>query len=119
MVDRLVDNYHDGSNCFDRAGEGLWVVQDTDQVVAVGGINIDPYFSDDALGRIRHVYVHPEYRRSGLGATLMRAIEDHGEQHFESFQLFTTNPDAARFYEALGYSPVRNQWKVSHRKTVE
>ena len=119
MVERLINKYRDGSNCFDRRGEGLWFVRNHEQVIAVGGINIDPYFNDDALGRIRHFYVYPEFRRAGIGASLIRTIEKCGAPHFKSFQLFTSNTGAAKFYEAHGYSPVGNQWKVSHRKTVE
>lgn len=118
MVDRLLIDFREGSNTFSKPGEGLWVVRESGRAIAVGGINIDPYYDDSSLGRIRHLYVHPQFRRSGVGTDLMKLIEDSGTQYFESFQLFTTHPIASRFYEALGYERVEGRWKVSHAKRV-
>jgi len=118
MVDRLILDHDDGSNTFSRPGESLWFVRHHERVIAVGGINIDPYYEIPTLGRIRHLYVHPDFRRCGVGTRLMRSIEASGAQHFQSFQLFTANEDASRFYESLGYLPVNDRWKVSHEKRV-
>jgi N-acetylglutamate synthase-like GNAT family acetyltransferase len=118
MIDRLISDYRAGSNTFSKSGEGLWAAEADGQLVAVGGINVDPYYDAPSLGRIRHLYVHPEFRRVGVGRDLMKCIEDHGNQHFECFQLFTTTLVASVFYESLGYSRVANQWKVSHVKRV-
>jgi GNAT superfamily N-acetyltransferase len=89
-----------------------------EQVVAVGGLNIDPYYDSPSVGRIRHLYVHPDFRRRGVGARLMAIIEEHGGTFFGSLQLFTASTIAARFYEALDYLPVRGRWKVSHEKRI-
>ena len=88
------------------------------RVLAVGGINIDPYFDLPSLGRIRHLYVHPHFRRGGIGRQLMRLIEASGSECFETFQLFTAEAAASKFYEAMGYARVNGQWKVTHAKRV-
>ena len=118
MVRRLIDDYASGANTFSKRGEHLCVALSGDEVIAVGGINVDPYYSSPSPGRIRHVYVRPDCRRSGVGARLMGAIEERGRQHFDSFQLFTATESAARFYEALNYVPIQGRWKVSHEKRV-
>jgi len=117
LVERLIEDHRDGSNTFSKRGEGLWLTTERGRPIAVGGLNIDPY--DDrhpALGRIRRVYVHPEFRRIGVGRELMLQIEAYGRQYFEWFQLFTASQAASKFYEALGYSRVQDRWKVSHVK---
>ena len=118
MLDRLISDFHEGSNRFSRPGEGLWVMHEGEDAIAVGGVNIDPYYDDSSLGRIRHLYVHPERRCCGVGTGLMMLIEGGGAAYFESYQLFTANPVAAKFYEALGYARVEGRYKVSHAKRV-
>ena len=118
MVHRLIDDYVSGANMFSKCGEHLCVALSGNEVIAVGGINVDPYYDSPSLGRIRHVYVRPDCRRSGVGTRLMGIIEAQGRQHFESLQLFTATERAARFYEALGYVPIQGRWKVSHEKRI-
>ena len=116
MVRRLIDDHLAGVNRFSKRGECLYVVRNSGEVIGVGGINVDPYYNLPSLGRIRHVYVHPIFRRTGVGRRLMERIESHGKQYFESFQLFTSSKAAGSFYEALSYAPVSDRWKVSHAK---
>jgi GNAT superfamily N-acetyltransferase len=118
MVDQLISDHRDGSNIFFKHGESLWVSEQEGRILAVGGINVHPYYDLASLGRIRHLYVHPDFRRSGIGRQLMQLIEGSGSEYFRIFQLFTTEVAASRFYEALGYAPVIGQRKVSHAKRV-
>ena len=116
MVQRLIDDYASGSNRFSKPGERLYVALAHDRPIAVGGINVDPYYPSASLGRIRHLYVHPDYRLTGVGRRVMGLIEQHGAKYFDEFQLFTASQPASRFYESLNYSPVQGRWKVSHAK---
>ncbi len=118
MVRRLIDDYVAGTNRFSKTGEDLYVARNGDEVSAVGGINVDPYYNSPSLGRIRHLYVHPSFKRAGVGRLVMERIEKHGEQYFASFQLFTTSQVAGKFYESLSYARVGDRWKVSHAKRV-
>jgi GNAT superfamily N-acetyltransferase len=118
MVRRLIDDYVSDINRFSKPGECLSVALNGEHVIAVGGINVDPYYNSPRLGRIRHLYVHPEFRRGGVGRQLVGLIERHGEKHFDAFQLFTTSPAASRFYEGLNYAPIQGRWKVSHFKRI-
>ncbi len=118
MVRRLVDDYIADVNRFSKRGECLCIALHGDHVIAIGGINVDPYHDSSSLGRIRHLYVSPDFRRDGVGRRLMELIEGHGRKRFETFQLFTESLAASRFYEALSYVPVHDRWKVSHTKRV-
>ena len=118
MLDRLNDNYQSGANAFNRSGEALFGLERMGQLVGVVGLNIDPYFNDSDIGRVRHLYVHPAFRRSGVGRVITEAIEAHATGRFTRLQLFTSADAAARFYEALGYSVVSGVEKVSHAKEL-
>jgi probable phosphoglycerate mutase len=76
---------------------------DTERLVAIGGVTPDPYATDRSVGRVRHVYVHPAYRRRGVGRRLIALIEEAAVGAFARLRLRTDSSDAAAFYEALGY----------------
>jgi len=114
FVRRLTDEWINGVNRFDRPGEALFAMRDAADIVAVGGLNIDPYTADPAVGRVRHVYVVAAHRRRGLGAALVTDIIAAARGHFQTLRLSTSNPDAARFYERLGFRPRAGVAKCTH-----
>lgn len=114
FVDRLVDDYHSGHNRFDQPGEVLLAVYDGSTMVAIGGLNRDPYLPGTATGRVRHLYVMPAYRRQGVGRFLMCAIIASARSHFERLTLRTFSPSAAAFYRSLGFTATRDIDQASH-----
>lgn len=122
FVDRLVDDFRAGRNRFDQPGERLFAVYEGAQMIAIGGLNRDPYAPNTpadmgggaATGRVRHVYVMPEYRRLGVGRFLMDAIIDAARLAFGQLTLRTFNPDAAAFYCSLGFVETRDIDQASH-----
>ena len=123
FLDKLVNDYNTGENTFSAEGEALFTVFVGGELVAVGGLNINPYQALEhhtrvgLIARLRRVYVHPGYRRRGIGAALVRRIELGASPYFELLYLFTDSPRAVTFYESLGYSPVKHK-KVSHYKRL-
>jgi GNAT superfamily N-acetyltransferase len=107
---RLVDEWDRGSNRFDRPGEALFGAWADGQLVGVCGLNIDPYAGDDWVGRVRHLYVRASARRLGFGRALVTRAIDAARGRFETLRLTTSNPDAARLYEAAGFqlAPARD-----------
>lgn len=106
FVERLVRDWEAGSNRFDRSGEILLQVRGDGGLVAVGGLNVDPYLDDPTVGRIRHVYVLPSARRSGVGSLLVRTLVWHARGRFSRVRLRVGTPRGGPFYEALGFSPI-------------
>ena len=106
LVRRLVDEWRDGTNRFDRPGEALFGASIDGSLVGVGGLTIDPYLRDDHVGRVRHLYVLVARRRLGVGRVLMDRVLEAARGRFAVLRLSTHNPAAARLYEALGFRPV-------------
>lgn len=101
FINRLIDEYQSGKNCFDQEGEALFGIQQNEKIIAIGGINAT---EDIEIGRLRRFYVHPEYRRQGVGELLLRSVEEHTKKYFNEIVLYTDTHRAAAFYKKMGYS---------------
>lgn len=103
FMDTLIDRWRDGSNRFDQPGEVYLAVRRNGRLIAAGGLNRDPYCQEPGTGRVRHVYVEPDVRRSGAGRLLVEAIVDRARDAFKIVRLRTQTQRGALFYEALGF----------------
>jgi GNAT superfamily N-acetyltransferase len=103
FVRRLELEWCSGTNRFELPGELLLGVLFGGELGAIGGLNRDPYLSDPAVGRVRHVFVAPERRNGGVGSALVRAIVAAGVPRFQRIRLRTANPRSNVFYERLGF----------------
>lgn len=103
LVERLVDDWRDGSNRFDRPGEIALEARVGTRLVGVGGLNRDPYIDDPAVGRIRHVYVSSDARGDGVGSALVTALVGHARGRFTRVRLRTVTSAGFAFYSALGF----------------
>lgn len=113
FIERTIDDWHSGANKFSKPGEKLWGLVLATDLIAVGGLNHDPYTGDENTGRVRHLYVQEAHRRKGYASVLMRTIIDEAKKHFTILRLYTDNPAAAKFYETLGFQRVFTP-KASH-----
>ncbi len=103
FIDTLVEEWASGANRFDAPGECLLGHFDGASLVAVGGLNVDPFAGDPRIGRIRRVYVRREWRRKGIGRALVSALIEEAKRNFECVRLRAENAEAARLYERLGF----------------
>ena len=86
-----------------------------DKLAGVGGLTSDPYLgAEPEVGRLRHLYVLPQYRRQGVGQKLVTAIVAEARRHYRVLRLRTTTREAAHFYEVLGFRPVTEP-NATHR----
>ncbi|HEX4309460.1 MAG TPA: GNAT family N-acetyltransferase [Acidobacteriaceae bacterium] len=108
FIDTLLDDWSTGENRFDGPGEILMGAIEHNVLVAVGGLNLDPFAGDPAIGRIRRVYVRFAWRNLGIGRTLVTALIDHARQHFRAVRLRAENPGAARLYQRIGFLPIED-----------
>ena len=114
FVHRTIDEWNSGKQRFSAKGEGLWQVFLNDKLIGIGGLSRDPYINNDITGRVRHVYILPEFRNKGYGKQLLRHIIAEARGHFKALTLFTENPVAALLYQHLGFRPA-TEHKVTHR----
>jgi len=103
FVDRLIHEAKSGQNCFNNAGEIFCGVYYQGSLVGCGGINQDPY-TDQEVGRLRHVYILARVRRNGLAKLLVDELLKRSTGAFPAIRLRTSNENADKFYEAIGFA---------------
>jgi SAM-dependent methyltransferase/GNAT superfamily N-acetyltransferase len=103
FVRRLVDEWVNGANRFDRPGEALFGLRIDGRLIGVCGLNVDPYTDAARVGRVRHLYVLQAFRRHGAGRRLVTEVIDASRGVFDLLRLSTSNPAAAQLYEAMGF----------------
>ena len=106
FIETLVDEWASASNRFDALGETLCGHLDEGMLVAVGGLNCDPFACRPDMGRIRRVYVRAGWRNRGIGRALVTALVDEARNHFTCVRLRAENEGAARLYESMGFVPI-------------
>ncbi len=106
FVDRTVLEWTGGNNRFDKEGERFFVARIDGQPIAMCGLNIDPFIQNPRVGRLRHLFVAAQWRRSGVGRELVTACLEGAEGTFDRVRLRTFDQGAAAFYTALGFSPL-------------
>lgn len=106
FIDRLEAEWRSKANRFEASGECLLGIVEGEDLLAIGGLNIDPYVADGSTGRLRHVYVRIERRNQGLGRQLVGALIAAGVPRFSAIRLRTDKPLAARLYEGMGFRAV-------------
>ncbi|MBZ0291065.1 MAG: GNAT family N-acetyltransferase [Anaerolineae bacterium] len=104
FIHKLWDEYQSGENTFSDNGAILLGGYEGDQLVGIGGVHVDPYLKIATIGRVRHVYVLPSYRRSGIGKKLVQALIDRTSHHFTVFTLRTMTEHGQAFYKSLGFT---------------
>jgi len=119
-IDRLMNDWLAETNRFDLPGETLIGGYTEDRLVAIGGLNRDPYGQAARTGRLRRFYVLPEFRRMGVGRQLVDTLLDHASGHFEKVRLRTNSGVASKFYENCGFVRIddpeaTHEWLIGKR----
>jgi len=115
MVDRLIREWDDGTNRFNSPGEALFGAYAGKRLVGVAGLTRQ----NETIGRVRRLYIDPDFRRSGLGTALLVQVLGFAERSYSELVLFTDNPISAQFYERHGFLPEdeHSADRASHRLT--
>jgi len=108
FIETLVKEWESATNRFHGPGEILCGYVDEGLLVAVGGLNCDPFAGRPDMGRIRRVYVRSAWRNRGIGRTLVAVLVDHARTHFSCVRL--------RAEKCPGGKSVREHGLCSHRK---
>jgi N-acetylglutamate synthase-like GNAT family acetyltransferase len=118
MVGRLLQEWNDGRNRFDRPGEKAYVARLNGRVCGVCGLNRDPFARAERVGRVRRLYVSVTDRRSGVGSAILKRLMADARGVYEWMHLRTHDKEASAFYEAIGFEPVRDDVECTHRRPV-
>lgn len=114
MLYRLEERWRSGDNRFNAPGEKLLGAFVNNRLIGVCGINCDPFSQHPRAGRIRHLYVSENYRRSGAGRRLLAALMKDADRWFDFIN--THAPETAHgFYQRIGFSPVFREPRITHR----
>jgi GNAT superfamily N-acetyltransferase len=116
FVVRLLRDWSSGANRFKGRGEALFVAWEHNTVFGVVGLNVDPFAGDPRVGRLRHLYVMPSYRRRGIGSELCRRALAYAKPSFATVRLRTPNGRSAPLYERLGFERVLGNPKVTYER---
>jgi len=114
FLERLRDEWRSGENRFDRPGEAFFVARRGDRLAGVCGLNRDPYANDPGLGRLRRLYVPANLRRRGAARALVARALSQARGQFTRVRIRTHDPEAERFYRALGFEPVLSCATATH-----
>jgi GNAT superfamily N-acetyltransferase len=108
FIDTLVNEWTSGANRFEGPGEVLCGHLDHGQLVAVGGLTIDPFTTQPQTGRIRRVYVRSAWRNQGVGRALVSTLVEQARKSFRHVRLRAENASAAHLYESIGFTPIED-----------
>jgi GNAT superfamily N-acetyltransferase len=118
MIERLRNEWAEGRNRFSGEGEALLGAFVDEQLVAVGGVHHEPLAGLPEAARLRRVYVRPAWRRQGVGEALITELLQRARTRFSEVRLRTDNPDAARVYERMGFTPFVTEHS-SHKLSLD
>lgn len=108
MLRRLMDEWRSGANRYAQPGESLWAWIDAQgQVIAVGGLNVEPAPGRPGTGRMRRFYVHPAWRHHGLAQRLVAAVLASAQGHFSRLHVNCEGDESAQFWTRCGFAPVQ------------
>jgi GNAT superfamily N-acetyltransferase len=104
FMERFIENWMNSTNRFKKSGEVLLASFDDNlNLIAIAGLNIDPYSDDGSTARIRHLFVLKRARRMGVASDLVKQLLNHAKGRFDVIRLRTDTHSGALFYEAIGF----------------
>jgi len=106
FVRRLVDDWLSGTNRFDKPGELLVGAVHKHSLIGLCGINQDPYVEAADIGRLRHLYVAADFRKTGVGGLLVKRCLGKSSKKFSKVRLRTSNDSASAFYKKIGFTEI-------------
>lgn len=118
LIDKLIEEYRTGKNCFSQTNEFLACAYDGNKLIACGGLNQQwgDNGIEERIGRVRRFYVHPKYRQHGVGKQLLAYLEQLARPFYSALCLQTDTKLAASFYQKQNYVFVENHPSYNYFK---
>ena len=115
FLERLASEWEAGVARFDRPSEALLAAHVTGVLAGLGGVTLDPVVPG-AL-RIRRFYVHPAFRRHGIGRRLAVVLLQLPGTAGRSVTINAGTAEASVFWKALGFVSERRDGHTHVRMT--
>jgi GNAT superfamily N-acetyltransferase len=104
---RIAEEWSSGINRFERRGESLLGAHDQGQLIAVGGMTLEPTRPDWL--RMRRFYVSRQYRGRGIGRRLAEHLLEHARSFTSVVTVHAGSDDATSFWQAMGFRPLTGE----------
>ncbi len=104
FLDKMKTAWESGSNKFNKQGELFLAAFVDGELAGVGGRSIDPHIENGLVGRVRHLYVSPSFRKQGVGKALVSEILKEAEEFFMTMRLSTENSGTSDFCKKVGFT---------------
>lgn len=115
FLTRLVNDYEDGTNTFNKDGEALYGVwEGPEKLVAIGGISRNPYSDNKEAARLKRFYTLQNVRRQGVGSQLLSELKNHAKEKFKVITCKTESAKADAFYRANGFEETHEEPHTTH-----
>jgi len=79
------------------------------RLVGIGALTNEPTPTSLPIWRMRRLHVHQHYRRRGVAQRIVNALLQEAAGKVSIVTVHAGNDGAARFWEAIGFSPVEGQ----------
>jgi GNAT superfamily N-acetyltransferase len=87
------------------------------RLAGIGAITDEPAVTSQPTWRMRRLYVHGKFRRRKVARVIANALLQEAAWNVSTVTVHAGNDGAARFWEAIGFSPVAGcAW--SHQTTT-
>lgn len=115
FLTRLVHDYEDGSNTFNKDGEALYGVwEGPEKLVAIGGLNQNSHTDNKDEARLLRFYTLGDARRQGVGSQLLSELVNHAKGKFKTITCRTESAKADAFYRANGFKEAHDAPDTTH-----
>ena len=101
FLERLASEWQAGTVRFGHPGEALLAAHVVGVLAGIGGLTLDPVAP--ATLRMRRFYVHPAFRRRGIGRRLAVALLQLPGTAGRGVTVNAGTAEASVFWEALGF----------------
>ncbi len=106
LVERLLSDWREGRNRFGAPGERLLACVEGEVIVGICGVNREPDRACERTGRLRRLYLLPDYRGRGLASVLVARLITFAGGHWERLTVNCGPLPVGPFYERFGFVPL-------------
>jgi len=114
MIFRLISDYKNGINKFDKNGEILVCYKENNRIIGICGLNIEPEIQLNNCARIRRLFVLSEFRENKIGKKLVNYLIEYAKNYFDKVTTNIGKLKITDFYLNCGFNQVNDILGITH-----